>query len=71
MDETANRQPGTADDFLGTTQRFWGQRASTQVNREDAREAIRNVSAVFDLLAEWDRKHVPMADDDQREATND
>ncbi|NLE95524.1 MAG: hypothetical protein GX600_07575 [Dehalococcoidia bacterium] len=71
MNEAADRQTDRAEDLVLTTQRFWGQRASTHVSREDAREAIRNVSAVFDLLAEWDRKHAPTAHDDQREALHD
>ena len=36
---------------LEATQRFWEERTGEHVSDEDAREAIRNVSAFIDLLA--------------------
>jgi hypothetical protein len=40
---------------LEATQRFWEERTGEHLSDEDAREAIRNVSAFIDLLASWER----------------
>jgi hypothetical protein len=46
--------PGLSSDVVDSTRRFWSQRTGQHVSDEDAREAIRNVSAFFDLLASWE-----------------
>ena len=54
------KQPGTLSGRLvKQTQRFWHERAGCPVSEEDAREAIRNTSALFDLLATWDQEFHP------------
>jgi hypothetical protein len=45
---------GLAQDLVKNTCRFWQQRSGEYVSEEGAREAIRNVAALFDLLARWD-----------------
>ena len=69
MNEAADRQTDRAEDLVLTTQRFWGQRASTHVSREDAREAIRNVSAVLTCSPSGQKART--AAHDQREALHD
>ena len=55
------KQPGALSGRLvKQTQRFWQERADCAVSEEDAREAIRNVSALFDLLATWDQESQPI-----------
>ena len=48
-----------SSDFVEHTRGFWSGRTGEQVFSEDAREAIRNVSALFDLLATWDQEFHP------------
>ena len=51
------RQPGAqSDSLVKQTQRFWQERAGCPSSEEDAREAVRNVSALFSLLAKWDQE---------------
>jgi hypothetical protein len=45
-----------ASTVICDTQAFWSARIGRPVSEEDAREAIRNVTAFFDLLAEWDQQ---------------
>ncbi len=50
---------GLSNDILESTQRFWQERAGCPVSEEDAREAIRNTSALFNLLTTWDQEFHP------------
>ncbi|HJN16323.1 MAG TPA: hypothetical protein QGH10_12550 [Armatimonadota bacterium] len=43
----------TESSIVFTTQQFWEARTGSTVATEDAREAVRNVRAYFDLLASW------------------
>jgi hypothetical protein len=51
-------------DIVSATQRFWADRTGNPVTPEDAREAIRNIAAYFDLLAEWEAGGSESARDD-------
>ena len=66
----AQRQPGALSGRLvKQTQRFWQERAGCPVSEEDAREAIRNTSALFNLLAAWDQESQPIptqSEDEER-----
>jgi len=48
------RPQGLSQDVVEDTRRFWQARTGERVSDEDAREAVRNVTAFFDLLARWD-----------------
>lgn len=41
------------DTFLDQTLGFWGTRTGEELEREDARQMIENVSGVFGILQEW------------------
>ena len=45
---------GESDHLTAETQRFWAGRTGEAISPEDAREAVRNVAGLFDLLARWD-----------------
>ena len=53
------RAQGLSQDVVKDTRRFWHERAGCPVSEEDAREVRRNVSAPFELLAEWDGDSQP------------
>ncbi|MEN6640953.1 MAG: hypothetical protein ABFE08_00770 [Armatimonadia bacterium] len=46
---------GLSPDVVEQTRRFWEERTGKHVSEEDAREAIRNMSAFCDLLASWEK----------------
>jgi len=59
LTRSTNRAPvcgggGLSREAVAETQCFWQERTGEALSDEDAREAIRNVSAFFDLLHEWD-----------------
>jgi len=43
---------------IAETRRFWTKRTSEQVSDENAREAVRNVTGFFELLAQWHEAQV-------------
>ncbi len=45
---------GLSDELIETTRRFWEERTGEPVSEDDAREAVRNVGKLFDLLSRWD-----------------
>lgn len=47
---------GLLSDVVDRTRHFWAERTRMQISDEDAREAIRNASALFSLLGEWDQQ---------------
>ena len=51
---------GISSDFVEHTRHFWAERTGRQISDEDAREAIRNASALFSLLGEWDQECQPI-----------
>ncbi len=51
--ERAGRGPSRH--MLEDTRRFWTKRAAEQVSEENAREAVRGVTDLFTLLAQWDQ----------------
>lgn len=52
---TRREKSGLSGELAAETQRFWQARTGEHLSEEDAREAIRNIAAFFDLLARWDR----------------
>lgn len=52
--------------FLDDTRRFWQVRTGEHVSDQDAREAVGNVAALFDLLAGWDTRSPDSEDEDPR-----
>ena len=50
-------------EIIEGTQCFWHERTGDALSHEDAREAIANVSAFFNLLAAWDRASGPAGPD--------
>jgi hypothetical protein len=45
--------PSPSTTTIPNTRRFWQERTGRPVSEEDAQEAVRNVTAFFDLLANW------------------
>jgi HEPN domain-containing protein len=43
-------------DIIRRTIDFWSDRYGEELSSDDAREIIRNVSGVFQLLREWEKK---------------
>ncbi len=54
---------GTQPQLEAGTRRYWQARTGRAVSAEDAREAVANVSAFFDLLATWDKASEPAGPD--------
>ena len=50
---------GTQPQLEAETRRYWQERTGRAVSPEDAREAVANVSAFFDLLAAWESASEP------------
>jgi hypothetical protein len=42
-------------EFLDETIAIWQPRTTRQLNREDAREIVENITGFFSILHEWDR----------------
>ncbi|MCX6630817.1 MAG: hypothetical protein NTW28_24640, partial [Candidatus Solibacter sp.] len=55
-------QPGPPAAAIEDTRRFWRERTGQRVSAEEAREAIGNVAALFDLLTRWDDSAVSNAE---------
>lgn len=47
---------GISQEVIDETRRFWEASTGEKLTDEDAREAIRNIIAFLDLLAEWEMK---------------
>ena len=47
-------EPGLSAETISETRRVWAERTGEPLSPDDAAESIRNVAALFDLLAQWD-----------------
>jgi len=45
----------TREDFIDETLKLWQPRTSQQLNYEDARQIIENVTGFFNVLLEWEK----------------
>jgi len=72
--DTGPARRGPSRRILEDTRSFWRGRTGAQVSEEDAREAVRNVTGFFELLARWDQAQDPelhkSSDDDGAQSTN-
>lgn len=59
---------GLSPEVVAYTRRFWTEQTGQPVSDEDAREAIRNIAAFADLIADWERAAAePMEEDTEDE----
>ena len=47
------------DNLIGRTIALWKPRLQHDLNREDARQIVENVTGFFNVLAEWSRAEMP------------
>ena len=45
----------TREDFIDETLKLWQPRTPQQLNHEDARQIIENVTGFFNVLLEWEK----------------
>jgi len=60
-----------SDEAIEATRDFWQKRTGKPISREDAREAISNITAFFDLLHEWDSRDLDSSGCDEKQSNAD
>ena len=53
---------GPSSEAIAAAQHFWTDRTGEPVSEDDAREAIANTAALFDLLAAWEGAESPITE---------
>lgn len=62
---------GLSPEVVAYTRRFWEEQTGQPVSDEDAREAIRNISAFADLIASWEQTADAEPTEDETEEDDD
>ena len=57
----------TIDNLIDRTITLWQSRCGDQLNREDARQIVANVTGFFSVLHEWSRTSMPPPGNDNPE----